>query len=100
MTDAFFFSREPNPEHDTIAPYLLRSPVDEEGICLDFIKEAIKRFDDDEAFPAIFSDAMVKISTQLAGMSMGDDYKPHVQVSFPLYLALVIFRSISRHSTS
>jgi ubiquitin conjugation factor E4 B len=82
------FSREPNPEHDTIAPYLLRSPIDEEGICLDFIKEAIKRFDDDEAFPAIFNDAMVKISTQLASMSMGDDYKPHVQVSlFPLLLS-------------
>lgn len=83
ITDAFLFSREPNPEHDTIAPYLLRSPIDEEGICFDFIKEAIKRFDDDEAFPAIFNDAMVKISTQLAGMSMGDDYKPHVQVSLP-----------------
>lgn len=81
ISDAFSFSREPNPEHDTIAPYLLRGPVDEGGICFDFIKEAIKRFDDDETFPAIFNDAMVKLSTQLAGLSMGDEYKPYVQVS-------------------
>ncbi|GFP58427.1 ubiquitin conjugation factor E4 [Trichoderma asperellum] len=71
--------REPNANHDTIAPYLLKGPVDENGICFDFIKEAIKRFDDDEAFPAIFNDAMVKLSTQLSGLSMSDEYKPYVQ---------------------
>ncbi|UKZ81935.1 hypothetical protein TrVFT333_009713 [Trichoderma virens FT-333] len=79
VTMPVLYGREPNPEHDTIAPYLLRGPIDEGGICFDFIKEAIKRFDDDETFPAIFNDAMVKISTQLSGMSMGDEYKPHIQ---------------------
>jgi ubiquitin conjugation factor E4 B len=74
-------SREPNADHDTIAPYLLRGPIDDGGICIDFIKEAIKRFDDDETFPAVFNDAMVKLSTQLSGLSMGDEYKPYVQVS-------------------
>lgn len=77
----FSSSREPNANHDTIAPYLLKGPVDENGICFDFIKEAIKRFDDDEAFPAIFNNAMVKLSTQLSGLSMSDEYKPYVQVS-------------------
>jgi ubiquitin conjugation factor E4 B len=72
--------RSPNPKHDTIVPYLLRGPTDENGLCFDFIQEAIKRFDDDEGFPAIFNDAMVQISNQLAQMSMGDNYKPHVQV--------------------
>lgn len=55
--------------------------MDDDGIDFDFIKEAIKRFDDDEAFPGIFNDAMVAISTSLSKMSMEDDCKPHVQVS-------------------
>jgi ubiquitin conjugation factor E4 B len=49
-------------------------------LCFDFIREAVKRFDEDEAFPALFNDAMVAISAKLAGMSMDDDYKPCVQV--------------------
>lgn len=61
-------------------PYLLKGYADENGLCFDFIREAIKRFDEDEAFPALFSDAMVKISGQLAKLSLGDDYKPYVQV--------------------
>lgn len=52
---------------------------------MDFIKEAIKRFDDDEAFPAIFNDAMVKLSTQLSALSMSDEYKPYVQVSLDTF---------------
>ncbi|EGX88923.1 ubiquitin conjugation factor E4 [Cordyceps militaris CM01] len=73
------YGRSANPEHDTIAPQLLRGPNDENGLCFDFIQEAIKRFDEDEEFPAIFDNAMVRISRQLARMSMGDNYKPHVQ---------------------
>lgn len=53
----------------------------ENGLDLEFYKEAIKRFDDDEAFPALFNDAMVSISTKLGTMSMEDEYKQHVQVS-------------------
>ncbi|KAM0261933.1 hypothetical protein ACHAQJ_001936 [Trichoderma viride] len=80
VTMPVLYGREPNADHDTIAPYLLRGPVDDGGICFDFIKEAIKRFDDDEAFPAVFNDAMVKLSAQLTGLSMGDEYKPYVQL--------------------
>lgn len=53
---------------------------DENGLCFDFIREAIKRFDEDEAFPALFDDAMVQISAKLATMSMEEDYKPYIQV--------------------
>lgn len=72
--------RSANPHLDTLAPYLLRGINDEHGLCFDFIQEAIKRFDDDEAIPELFNEAMVRISTQLAQMSMSDNYKPHVQV--------------------
>lgn len=73
--------REPNPKYDTLKPFLLRGIQDDGGICLNFIEEAIKRFDDDEAIPALFNDAMVQISSELGSMSMNDNYKPHVQVS-------------------
>jgi ubiquitin conjugation factor E4 B len=73
-------SRDPNPQHDTLVPYLLKGIQDDGGLCFDFIREAIKRFDEDEAFPALFNDAMIKISSQLSTLSLGDEYKPHVQV--------------------
>ncbi|KAL6877836.1 ubiquitin elongating factor core domain-containing protein [Trichoderma longibrachiatum] len=98
VTMPVLYGREPNPEHDTIAPYLLRSPIDDDGICFDFIKEAIKRFDDDEAFPAVFDDAMVKISTQLAGMSMGDDYKPHVQALVTYTRFPILISNLAKHA--
>lgn len=72
--------RASNPEHDTLAPYLLKGVVDENGLDFDFIQEAIKRFEDDDAFPAVFNDAMIQLSGQLNQLSMGDDYKPYVQV--------------------
>lgn len=63
-------------------PYVLRGVFEENGLDLEFYKEAIKRFDDDEAIPTLFTDVMVKISSQLATKSMEDDYKPYVNVSF------------------
>ncbi|KYK56129.1 ubiquitin fusion degradation protein 2 [Drechmeria coniospora] len=71
--------RENNVHHDTLVPYLLRGISDDAGLDFDFIREAVKRFDDDEAFPDLFSRAMVDISRQLSNLSLGDDYKPHVQ---------------------
>lgn len=58
----------------------------EDGIDLEFYKEAIKRFDDDEAFPALFNDAIVTISTKLGTISMEDEYKQYVQVLPDLFL--------------
>lgn len=89
-------SREPNPQHDTLKPYLLHPLTAELGIDFDFIREAIKRFEDDDAFPSLFDDAMVQISTELATKSMEDNYKPYVQVKRRyLHLTnclLIIFR--------
>ena len=60
---------------------MLKGVLSEDGLDLEFYKEAIKRFDDDESIPALFNDSMVAISTQLSTMSMEADYKPYVQVS-------------------
>ncbi|UKZ89853.1 uncharacterized protein TrAFT101_004894 [Trichoderma asperellum] len=98
VTMPVLYGREPNANHDTIAPYLLKGPVDENGICFDFIKEAIKRFDDDEAFPAIFNDAMVKLSTQLSGLSMSDEYKPYVQALLTYTRFPILISNLAKHA--
>ena len=68
---------------ESLVPYVLRGVFDENGLDLEFYKEAIKRFDDDENIPALFTDVMVQISTRLSKMSMEDDYKPYISVSSP-----------------
>ncbi|KAK7423890.1 Ubiquitin conjugation factor E4 [Neonectria punicea] len=79
LTMPDLYGREPNPKHDTLMPYILQGVQSEDGLCFDFIREAIKRFDEDEAFPGIFSNAMVQISGKLSSLSMDDDYKPYMQ---------------------
>lgn len=73
-------SREPNPKHDTLVPYLLRDIDHDHGICLDFLQEAVSRLSEDESVIDIFVQAMVDISTQLSKLTMNDDYKSHVNV--------------------
>ena len=71
--------------------------TDEAGLDVDFIREAIHRFDDDEAFPALFNRAMLTISTELSRLSLGNDYKPHVQalLTYTRFPALV--SNLARH---
>lgn len=61
-------------------PYLLRDMDHENGICLDFLQEAVARFADDDSLSEVFVKAMVEISTRLSKLTMDDNYKPHVNV--------------------
>ncbi|KAI9170938.1 Ubiquitin conjugation factor E4 [Paramyrothecium foliicola] len=97
LTMPALYGREPNPNHDTLVPFLLRSVTDDGGLCFDFIREAIKRFDDDEAFPSLFDDAMVKLSTKLSTMSMEDDYKPYVQALLTYTRFPVLISNLAKH---
>ncbi|KAK4451827.1 ubiquitin conjugation factor E4 [Podospora aff. communis PSN243] len=72
------FSREPNPQHDTLVPYLLREVEHESGLCMDFFGEAVARIDEDDTIAPLFTKAMTDISAKLATLSMNDDYKPYV----------------------
>lgn len=74
-------SREPNPHHDTLVPYLLKEVENESGLCMDFLGEAVARLDEDDTIAPLFTKAMADISTKLATLSMNDDYKPCVNVS-------------------
>lgn len=75
------YSREPNPHHDTLMPYLLKEVENESGLCMDFLGEAVARLEDDDTIAPLFTKAMSDISTKLATMNMNDDYKPCVNVS-------------------
>lgn len=71
----------------------MKGPLHEDGLDLEFYKEAIKRFEDDESIPALFDTSMVEISTKLGTISMEDDYKPYMQVcsyAYRLLLAYVV----------
>ncbi|KAL2135928.1 hypothetical protein VTI74DRAFT_6311 [Chaetomium olivicolor] len=78
LTVPELFSREPNPQHDTLVPYLLREVESESGLCMDFLGEAVARMDEDDTIAPLFTKAMADISSKLATMSMNDDYKPCV----------------------
>ncbi|CAH0045573.1 unnamed protein product [Clonostachys solani] len=93
------YGRGPNPNHDSLLPYILRGVLDENGLDLEFYKEAIKRFDDDEAVPSLFTDSMVKISTRLGTMSMEDDYRPYVQALLIYTRFPVLITNLAKHPT-
>lgn len=78
----FLDSRESNPQHDTLVPYLLRDHDNDNGICLDFLQEAVSRISEDESITEVLVKGMVEISTQLSKLTMNDDYKSHVNVRF------------------
>ncbi|OAQ79758.1 ubiquitin conjugation factor E4 [Purpureocillium lilacinum] len=97
LTMPVLYGREVNADHDSLVPYLLRGITDDTGLDFEFIREAIKRFDDDEAFPALFSDAMVTISTRLSALSLGDDYKPYVQALLTYTRFPVLISNLAQH---
>ena len=76
-------SREPNPEHDTLLPYILRDLDHDIGLCYDFFQEAVSRFDEDDTIEPLFTKAMVDASEKLAKLSLNDNYKPYMTVSEP-----------------
>ena len=73
-------SREPNQATDSLVPYLLLAAEEDRGICLDFLQEAINRFDEDESVKPMLTKAMAGLSYQLSTMTMNDNYKPYIQV--------------------
>lgn len=92
------YSRDPNVNHDSLKPYLLRNSDSEQGICSDFIEEALSRIDEDDAILPIFTGAMVQISQELSKMNMNQDYKPYINVGF--YLLTVHFSQVEKYTNA
>lgn len=78
------FGREPKPAVDSLVPFLLNSSDADHGIDLEFLKDAVARFDEDDSVKTMFTKAMAGMSSQLAKLDMNDDYKPYVNVSLPI----------------
>lgn len=97
LTMPEYFSREPNPDHDSLVPYLLRNHENDDGVCLDFFTEAISRMDEDDTMATIFTEAMVVMSDRVAKMTMNDDYKPYINclVTYSRFPALL--DALARH---
>jgi hypothetical protein len=73
-------SREPNPTTDSLTPYFLFEAGEEKGICLDFLQEAVSRFEEDDTVKSMITKAMKGLSLQLSNMTMNDNYKPYINV--------------------
>ncbi|KAI5458136.1 ubiquitin elongating factor core-domain-containing protein [Mariannaea sp. PMI_226] len=91
------YGRQPNPRHDTLVPYLLKGVQADDGLCLDFIREAVKKFDEDEEIPALFVNAMLQISGRLSQLCMDDDYKPYVQALLTFTRFPTLLTHIANH---
>lgn len=80
-------------------PYVLKGLSSDEGLDMEFYKEAIKRFDDDDSVAILFDEAIAKISTKLGKLSMQDDYKPYIQALLTYTRFPVLLTNISKHPT-
>jgi ubiquitin conjugation factor E4 B len=47
---------------------------------LEFLSEAVKRFEEDETIKPAFIAAVEELSRELSSMGINDDYKPYVTV--------------------
>lgn len=61
-----------------LKPFLLLDPEEEKGIDLDFIGEAVKRFNEDENIKPAFIAAVEGLSQELAELNINDEYKPYM----------------------
>ncbi|KAL4878531.1 ubiquitin elongating factor core-domain-containing protein [Aspergillus karnatakaensis] len=71
-----------------IKPYLLLDPEDDKGVDLEFLSEAVKRFEEDDTIMPSFIAAVEELSRELSSMDIGDDYKPYV----------IALRNLVRHA--
>jgi ubiquitin conjugation factor E4 B len=67
-----------------LKPYLLLDPEDDKGVDLEFLGEAVRRFEEDESIKPAFIAAVEEMSRDLAAMTINDDYKSYLIVPIPL----------------
>ncbi|ODM15227.1 hypothetical protein SI65_09466 [Aspergillus cristatus] len=81
-----------------LKPFLLLDPEDDKGIDLDFIGEAVKRFDEDENIKPAFIAAVEGLSQELAELNINDEYKPYVMALQNLVRHAAIASAITESS--
>ncbi|KAK4141167.1 ubiquitin elongating factor core-domain-containing protein [Dichotomopilus funicola] len=97
LTVPELFSRDPNPLHDTLVPYLLREVDTDNGLCMEFFGEAVARLEEDDTIAPLFTKAMTDISSKLATLSMNDDYKPCVNALLTYSRFPPLLNAVAQH---
>lgn len=72
------------------ADHMLTDPDDDQGVCHDFITEALSRWNDDDGIATAFVSAVEELSKRLAGITMEGDYRPYMAIM----RRLVIFKPV------
>ncbi|KAK4166201.1 ubiquitin elongating factor core-domain-containing protein [Cladorrhinum sp. PSN259] len=100
LTMPELFGRDPvSPPSDPLAPYLLREVDSDNGIDLEFFGEAVARLGEDESVGELFVNAMAEISRKLAGLSMNDDYKPHINAMLTYSRFPPLLNELAKHES-
>ncbi|KAF2673723.1 hypothetical protein BT63DRAFT_164863 [Microthyrium microscopicum] len=71
------FGVEPT-KRSPLLPYLLRDPESDSGICIEFLGEAVLRFEEDESIKEALITAIEQLSEELSKLTMNDNFKPYV----------------------
>ena len=69
------------PQGSPLTEHLLVDPEDDNGVCFEFLSEAVSRLPDDTSARDALVDAMIQCSQQLAKTSMDGNYRPYMMVS-------------------
>jgi ubiquitin conjugation factor E4 B len=72
--------RVDSPDRSPLKPHLLLDSEEDRGIDLDFLTEAVRRFEEDDSLKPAFISTVEEMSRDLATMTINDDYKPYVMV--------------------
>lgn len=85
------------PDADDIVPFLLKGAEHDDSISPEFVKEAIGRFDEDEQYPAIFSNAMASMSQALSRLTMVSQYRPYIEAMAFYTRFPPLMKAVSEH---
>ncbi|KAL1999265.1 hypothetical protein VTN02DRAFT_4809 [Thermoascus thermophilus] len=91
------FGLEP-ADQSPLKPYLLLEPDDDKGIDLDFLAEAVRRFEEDESVKFAFINVVEGLSRDLAKKTLNDDYKSYVMALRNLVRHAAIAAAITESS--
>ncbi|KAL1304695.1 hypothetical protein AAFC00_003647 [Neodothiora populina] len=67
-----------SPVVNPLARHLLVDPESNNGLCTDFLSEAVSRFEEDDTIKDALVGAAEQISADLANLSMNDNYRPYI----------------------
>lgn len=71
------FGLEPS-EKNALAEHLLCDPEHDNGVCHEFLQEAVSRFPEDESIKDALVGAIEQLSRDLSKMTMNENYKPYI----------------------